>query len=142
MGHPVILLTLRLKWRLILTLNGLLLRSHSFPASKRAFCISSTSFQTNFSLMIVIGSKKIGCAICTKVYIRDLSRFFDCWAHETTYAYIGNKHFFTKSYHCQTYQNSKISWQKKPISDFQSEFSMSKIIRIFLFFFFHWRISI
>ena len=28
------------------------------------------------------------------------------------YAYIGNKHFFTKSCHCQTYQNSKISWQK------------------------------
>ena len=41
-----------------------------------------------------------------------LSRFFDCWAHETTYAYIGNKHFFTKSCHPQTYQNSKISWQK------------------------------
>ena len=41
-----------------------------------------------------------------------LSRFFDHWAHETMYAYIGKKHFFTKSCHCQTYQNSKISWQK------------------------------
>ena len=70
------------------------------------------------------------------LYIRYLSRFFDRWAHETMYAYIGNKHFFTKSCHCQTYQNSKISWQKMPISDFQSEFSMSKIIRIFLNFFF------
>ena len=30
----------------------------------------------------------------------------------------------------------------KPISDFQSQFSMPKIIRIFLNFFFHWRISI
>ena len=66
------------------------------------------------------------------MYIRYLSRFFDCWAHETTYAYIGNKHFFTKSCHCQTYQNSKISWQKMPIFDFQSDFSMSKIIQIFL----------
>ena len=46
------------------------------------------------------------------LYIRYLSRFFDCWAHETTYAYIGNKHFFTKACHHQTYQNSKISWQK------------------------------
>ena len=43
---------------------------------------------------------------------RYLSRFFDCWAHETTYAYIGNKHFFTKSCLHQTYRNSKISWQK------------------------------
>ena len=30
-----------------------------------------------------------------------------------------------------SYQNSKISWQKLPISDFQSQFSMPKIIRIF-----------
>ena len=44
--------------------------------------------------------------------IRYLSRFFDCWAHQTTYAYIGNKHFVTKMCHRQTYQNSKISWQK------------------------------
>ena len=66
------------------------------------------------------------------MYIRYLSRFFDCWAHKTTYAYIGNKHFFTKSFRRQTYQNSKIILQKMPIFDFQSEFSMSKIIRIFL----------
>ena len=35
-----------------------------------------------------------------------------------------------------SYQNSEISWPKAPISDFQSQFSMSKIIRIFLNFFF------
>ena len=46
------------------------------------------------------------------MHTRYLSRFFDRWAHETMYAYIGNKHFFTKSWHHQTYQNSKISWQK------------------------------
>ena len=46
------------------------------------------------------------------IYLRYLSNFFDRWAHETTYAYIGNKHFFTKSFHCQNYQNSKISCQK------------------------------
>ena len=33
-------------------------------------------------------------------------------AHETTYAYNGNKHFFDKSCHRQTFQNSKISCQK------------------------------
>ena len=34
-----------------------------------------------------------------RLSIRYLLRFFDHWAHETTYAYIGNKHFFTKSCH-------------------------------------------
>ena len=47
--------------------------------------------------------------IGTYIINRYLSRFFDFWAHETMYAYIGNKHFFTKSCRCQTYQNSKIS---------------------------------
>ena len=32
-------------------------------------------------------------------------RFFGCVGHETTYASIGNKHFFTKSCHRKTYQN-------------------------------------
>ena len=44
--------------------------------------------------------------------IRYLSRFLNYWAHETTYVFIGNKHFFTTSCHPQTYQNFKISWQK------------------------------
>ena len=35
-----------------------------------------------------------------------------------------------------SYQNSEISWPKVLISDFQSQFSMSKIIRNFLIFFF------
>ena len=33
------------------------------------------------------------------------SRFFDQVGHETMYASSGNKHFFTKSCHRQTYQN-------------------------------------
>ena len=37
--------------------------------------------------------------------IRYRPRFFDQVGHQTTYAYIGNKHFFTKSCHRQTYQN-------------------------------------
>ena len=32
-------------------------------------------------------------------------RFFDQVGHETMYASSGNKHFFTKSCHRQTYQN-------------------------------------
>ena len=68
--------------------------------------------------------------------VRYRPRFFDQVGHQTTSAYIGNKHFFTKMCDRQTYPNSKISWQKKPISDFQSDFFMSKIIRIFLKFFF------
>ena len=32
-------------------------------------------------------------------------RFFDQVGHETIYASSGNKHFFTKSCHCQTYHN-------------------------------------
>ena len=32
-------------------------------------------------------------------------RFFDQLGHETMYASCGNKHFFTKSCHRQTYQN-------------------------------------
>ena len=37
--------------------------------------------------------------------IRVRTRFFDQIGHETMYTSSGNKHFFTKSCHCQTYQN-------------------------------------
>ena len=43
---------------------------------------------------------------------RVLSRFFDPVGHETTNASSGNKHFFSKSCHCQTYQNYEQSRQK------------------------------
>ena len=36
-------------------------------------------------------------------------RFFEQVGHQTTSAYIENKHFFTKSCHRQTYQNYKQS---------------------------------
>ena len=39
-------------------------------------------------------------------------RFFDQVGHETMYASSGNKHFFTKAYHCQTYQNYELRRQK------------------------------
>ena len=39
-------------------------------------------------------------------------RFLDQVEHETMYASSGNKYFFTKSCHCQTYQNYEQSRQK------------------------------
>ena len=63
---------------------------------------------------MLLHSKAIGFVIKLKLnlHIRDLPRFFDQVGHQTTYAYIGNKHFVTKMCRRQTYQNSKISWQK------------------------------
>ena len=52
-------------------------------------------------------------------------RFFDQVGHQTTYASIGNKHFFTKSCHRQTYQNYEEPPQRLQNSDFQSHFSAS-----------------
>jgi hypothetical protein len=39
-------------------------------------------------------------------------RFFDQVGHETMYASSGNKHFFSKFCHRQTYQNYEQSQQK------------------------------
>ena len=46
------------------------------------------------------------------MYSRVRSRFSDQVGHETMYASRGNKHFFTKSCHRQTYQNYEQSRQK------------------------------
>ena len=46
------------------------------------------------------------------MYVRVRPRFFDHVGHETMYASSGNKHFFTKSCHRQTYQNYEQSRQK------------------------------
>ena len=65
------------------------------------------------------------------MYSRYLSRFFDRWAHETTYAYIGNKHFFTKSCHRQTYQNYEQPPWTYQNSYFQCHFSVLKLVESF-----------
>ena len=44
-------------------------------------------------------------ALARQVRVRP--RFFDQVGHETMYASSGNKHFFTKSCHHQTYQRTK-----------------------------------
>ena len=64
--------------------------------------ISSCTCQLNY-----IAIKYASC-----IYPRVRPRFFDQVGHETMYASSGNKHFFTKSCHRQTYQNYEQSQQK------------------------------
>ena len=52
-------------------------------------------------------------------------RFFDQVGRQTRYASIGNRHFFTKSCHCQTYQNYEQSGQKL------GTFSENKVLKKF-----------
>ena len=61
-------------------------------------------------------------------------RFFDQVGHQTTYAYIKNKHFFTKSCHCQTYQNYEQPPQRVQNLYFQSHFQHKKSTESFWFF--------
>ena len=65
------------------------------------------------------------------IYIRNRQRFFEQVGHETMFVSSGNKHFFTKSYRRQTYQNYEQPPQTYQNSDFQSHFSVSKISQIF-----------
>ena len=67
-----------------------------------------------------------------RMYGRCRTRFFEQIGHETMYSYSGNKHFFTKSCHHQTYQNHEQPPQTSQNSYFQSHFSVLKIGRIFL----------
>ena len=66
---------------------------------------------------------------------RDRPIFFDQVRHQTKYGYIGNKYFFTKSSHHQTYQKYEQPPQILQFSYFQSHFSASKFNGIFLIFF-------
>ena len=62
---------------------------------------------------------------------RNRQRFFEQVGHETMFVSCGNTHFFTKSCHCQTYQNYEQSPQKSQNLYFQSHFSVLKIGQIF-----------
>ena len=57
---------------------------------------------------------------------RDRPRFFDQVGHQTTYAYIRNKHFFNKSCHRQTYQNYEQPSQNYKICTFKVIFHHQK----------------
>ena len=58
-------------------------------------------------------------------------RFFDQVGHETMYVSSGNKHFFTKSCHHQTYQNYEQPPRTSQNSYFQSHFTVFVKILIF-----------
>ena len=55
-----------------------------------------------------------GIYVLTRIALitRVCSRFFDQVGHETMYVSSGNKHFFTKYCHRQTYQTYEQSLQK------------------------------
>ena len=44
------------------------------------------------------------------MFPRDSPKFFYQVGHQTTYALVENKHFFTKSCHCQIYQDYEQQW--------------------------------
>ena len=61
---------------------------------------------------IVTAPARIVKLLSLYVCIRVRPRYLDQVGHETMYASSGNKHFFTKSCHRQTYQNYEQSQQK------------------------------
>ena len=60
-----------------------------------------------------------------------VQEFLDQVGYENLYASSGNKHFFTKSHRCQTYQNYEQPPWTSQNSYLQSHFSVLKIGRIF-----------
>ena len=68
----------------------------------------------------------VSLKIRQKVWNRVHPRFFDQVGHETNYASSGNKHFFNKSCHRQTYQNYEHPPQTSQNSYLQSNFSVLK----------------
>ena len=80
------------------------LESHGYQSSpKRPFCCN---FHTHW------GSIPKELEGANKVWTVESKIFFDQVGHETMFSSSGNKHFFTKSCHRQTYQNYEQSQQK------------------------------
>ena len=64
------------------------------------------------SMVCIVSLTTVKGSVQQGVDIRIRPRFFDQVGHETMYASSGNKHFFTKSCHHQTYQNYEQRRQK------------------------------
>ena len=77
------------------------------PMLPLAWTTSTTKFHQEFCFQRLLDTFSVLC-LC----IRVRPRFFDQVGHETTNASIGNKYFFTKLFHHQTYQNYLQSRQK------------------------------
>ena len=77
-------------------------------------CVAILAFDYMFVLDFLVQkwNKFLGIFECTNVHSRVHPRFFDQVGYETMNASSGNKHFFTKSCHRQTYQNYEQSRQK------------------------------
>ena len=82
-------------------------------------------------MQVIILSSKFQESIQVYIHLRDHPKFFDQVGHQTTNASIGNKHFFTKWWPRQAYQNYEQPCQRSQNSESQSHFSVSKIGRIF-----------
>ena len=74
--------------------------------------------------MIILGGERSLCTVHTGLHTKVRPRFFDQVGHETIYASSGNIHFFTKSFHRQTFQNYEQPPQTSQNYDFQSFFSV------------------
>ena len=68
-----------------------------------------------------------GTFLSLTLYSRVRPRFLDQVGHKAMYACSGNKHFFTKSCHRQTYHNYEQPPRTSQNSYFQSHFSVLKI---------------
>ena len=78
-----------------------------------------------FPLWLIEKLKRVWCNI------RDRPRFFDQIGHQTTNASIGNKHFFTKYWHCQFYQSYENVVKDLKIFSFKVIFQCLKLIESF-----------
>ena len=86
----------------------------------------------------LFGQERIGRLFTWQLKNRWLLRFEFQLPHQMlSPALATDKKWPFRQFHI-SYQNLEISWPKALISDFQSQFSVSKIIRIY----FHWRISL
>ena len=85
-----------------------------------------------FFTCYLVGGHPSVISVSTKLKRRVRPRFFDQVGHDTMYASSGNKHYFTKWCHRQTYQKYEQPPPTSQNSYFQSHFSVLKIGWIFL----------
>ena len=89
------------------------------------------TFKQNLTCTFLSIRGNLKYTLCHEGPCRFRHRFFDQIGHQSMYASIGNKHFFTKWCHCQTYQNYEQPPQRLQNSDFPSPFLV--IFQIFFF---------
>ena len=98
-----------------------------------SFCIPLVQIGTIVCLLVIatVWPLKAAAKNLPPSAVESVQDFFDQVGHKTMYASSGNNHFFTKYCHCQTYQNYDQPPQTSQNSDFQSHFSVLKLIKSF-----------